>query len=69
VLNGRFRGGYITRHYGDPAYGVHALQLELAQRIYMDETPPYRFLESRADELRPLLRNLLNALLDWRPHR
>lgn len=69
VLNGRFRGGYITRHYGDPAYGVHALQLEVAQRTYMDETPPYRFLESRADELRPQLRNLLNALLDWRPHR
>jgi len=37
VLDGRFRGGYITRHYGDPRRGIHALQLELAQRTYMDE--------------------------------
>lgn len=37
VLDGRFRGGHITRHYGRPASGVHALQLEIAQRAYMDE--------------------------------
>ncbi|HMM57799.1 MAG TPA: N-formylglutamate deformylase [Rudaea sp.] len=37
VVNGRFKGGYITRHYGDPAAGVDAVQLELAQRNYMDE--------------------------------
>lgn len=35
VLNGRFRGGFITRHYGDPEQGVHAIQLELSQRCYM----------------------------------
>ena len=38
VLNGRFQGGFITRHYGDPGKHVHAVQLELAQRVYMDES-------------------------------
>ena len=38
VLNGRFQGGFITRHYGDPGRHVHAVQLELAQRVYMDES-------------------------------
>lgn len=37
VRNGRFKGGYITRHYGDPAAGINAVQLEVAQRAYMDE--------------------------------
>ncbi|WP_297494317.1 N-formylglutamate deformylase [Acidocella sp.] len=37
VLNGRFKGGWITRHYGQPAQGVHAIQMELACRGYMDE--------------------------------
>src|SRR6185295_2029969 len=37
VLNGRFKGGYITRHYGRPTEGVHAVQLELTQCSYMDE--------------------------------
>ena len=41
VVNGRFKGGYVTRHYGAPARGVHALQLETAQACYMDEAPPY----------------------------
>ena len=42
IVNGRFKGGYVTRHYGRPAEGVHALQLEIAQACYMDEAPPYR---------------------------
>jgi len=37
VANGRFKGGYITRRYGDPANGIDAVQLELAQLNYMDE--------------------------------
>ncbi|MCC7248751.1 MAG: N-formylglutamate amidohydrolase, partial [Lysobacter sp.] len=37
VVNGRFKGGYITRHYGAPDRGIDAVQLEIAQRIYMDE--------------------------------
>lgn len=60
VLNGRFKGGYITRHYGDPATGVQAVQLELAQRAYMDEAT-LEFDDALADRLRHTLRALLTA--------
>ncbi len=66
VLDGRFRGGYITRHYGQPNRGVHALQLEIAQRAYMQESPPL----AGQDPMRTmhgLLSALLRALADWRP--
>ena len=59
VLNGRFKGGYITRHYGDPANNVHAVQLELSETNYMDEKAPYRFVESKARQLRSQLRTML----------
>src|SRR5262249_32333919 len=59
VLNGRFKGGYITRTYGDPANGVHAVQLELSEAIYMEEFPPFLFNESLAKNLRLRLRALL----------
>jgi len=59
VLNGRFKGGYITRRYGDPANGVHALQLELAEATYMSESPPYRLRKELAARLRPQLRLLI----------
>lgn len=64
VLNGRFRGGYITRHYGDPVNDVHAVQLEIAQRVYMDETTTV-FDRTKADMLRATLRSMLVTLLDW----
>jgi N-formylglutamate deformylase len=67
VLDGRFKGGYITRHYGRPADGVHALQLELSQITYMDEDPPFAFREDLAAGIRPVLRGVIEALLDWRP--
>ena len=56
VLNGRFKGGYITRTYGEPANSVHAVQLELSEATYMDEAPPYALDEARARRLRPQLR-------------
>jgi N-formylglutamate deformylase len=65
VLNGRFKGGYITRHYGDPANGVHAVQLEMAEAIYMDEVPPFTFRAERAGRVRAILREQLEAALDW----
>ena len=65
VLNGRFKGGHITRAYGNPARGVHAIQLEMAESLYMDETSPYTFREARAGEIRPILRGLLETASRW----
>ncbi len=65
VLNGRFTGGHITRSFGEPAAGVHAVQLEMSTLIYMDERPPYELDERRARSLRPLLRAFLERMLDW----
>jgi N-formylglutamate deformylase len=63
VLNGRFTGGWTTRHYGRPTEGVHALQMEIAQRTHLlTETPPYVYDAARAAPLRTLLRGLLAAL-------
>lgn len=62
VVNGRFKGGYITRHYGDPANGVDAVQLEISQRIYMDEDS-FAWDESRATQAQAALRALLEAVL------
>jgi N-formylglutamate amidohydrolase len=63
VLDGRFKGGYITRQYGDPAAGVHAVQLEIAQRSYMDEASgEYR--AEAADNLGKVIRNMLIAAID-----
>lgn len=64
VVNGRFKGGYITRHHGDPANGVHAVQLELAQHNYMDETPPYTYRPERAASLQAFLRRFVDTLLE-----
>jgi N-formylglutamate deformylase len=65
VTNGRFKGGYITRTYGDPANKVHAVQLELSEAIYMDEKPPYAFREDMARKVRPSLRALLDEMLRY----
>ncbi len=62
VVNGRFKGGYITRHYGDPEIGVDAVQLELAQRTYMDEDS-FEYLPEKAAKLQGVVRRLLEAAL------
>jgi N-formylglutamate deformylase len=62
VVNGRFKGGYITRHYGDPAAGVDAVQLELAQCNYMDEET-FAYDDMRAASLQKVIRALLEAYL------
>lgn len=66
VLDGRFKGGYITRHYGRPATGVHALQIELAQAAYMDEAGT-GYEPQRAAPLVTLLGAIVAALLEFRP--
>lgn len=60
IVNGRFQGGYITRHYGDPAAGIEAVQLEISQRIYMDEET-FAFDEGRAVAARRVIGALLEA--------
>jgi N-formylglutamate amidohydrolase len=66
VVDGRFKGGYITRQYGRPADGVHALQLEMAQSVYMQEDPPARDpLRMAAAQTRATA--FMEALLGWRP--
>jgi N-formylglutamate deformylase len=66
VVNGRFKGGHITRHFGSPADGVHALQIELAQACYMDEDRA-SYDEARAAPLRELLQRLVAAMLRFSP--
>ena len=66
VSNGRFKGGHITHFYGDPARGVHALQLEMCQCTYMDETAPFAYRPDLAARVQPLLERMLNAVLEAR---
>jgi len=62
VLDGRFTGGYITRHYGNPAQNIHAAQLELSQSTYMAGS---HFSRDRANRLRPVLRDMLDCLAGY----
>ncbi len=61
VVNGRFKGGYITRHYGDPGNGIDAVQLEISQHVYMDEAT-FAFDEFKAMQAQAGIRYLLEAL-------
>ena len=65
VLNGRFKGGHITRHYGQPGLGVHAVQLEMTQCSYMQECLPFDYLPERAAQVQPHLQRMLAAALDF----
>ena len=68
VLNGRFRGGWTTRHYGQPEDGIHAIQMELAQSTYLSqEAAPWALDAEKARLLRPHLTELLNTLAKLAP--
>ena len=67
VRNGRFKGGYITRHYGAPAQGVHALQIEIAQDCYMLERSPWTYLPEKAERLKEALAALVDAMVAFQP--
>ncbi|HEY4547174.1 MAG TPA: N-formylglutamate deformylase [Pedomonas sp.] len=63
VLNGRFKGGYITRHYGRPEENILAVQLELTQSAYMEESDPRTWNANRAEAAQRVIEDLLNTLL------
>lgn len=63
ILDGRFKGGWTTRHYGRPAGGVHAIQMEIAQSAYLaDEHPPFAYDSGKAERLRAFLAPILAGL-------
>jgi N-formylglutamate deformylase len=66
VLNGRFKGGYITDHYGKPAQGVYAVQLELARRAYMNEDLEQVWEAQRAQRAQALIEQLLRNYLTYK---
>ena len=63
VVNGRFKGGYITRQYGRPAEHVHAVQLEKCQSLYMQEEAPFAYDEKKARSIQPVLQTMVLAAL------
>jgi len=62
ALNGRFKGGWTTRHYGRPEEKIHAIQMEIAQCNYMLEQAPWDYADDRAEALRVILRRILDSL-------
>lgn len=68
VVNGRFKGGWTTRHYGHPGKGVHAIQMELAQSTHLDDADQvFDYAAGKAATLRPVLGAILKALHDLAP--
>ena len=63
VTNGRFKGGYITRHHGAPGENVHALQMEMCHSTYMDEPAPFAYRPDLAARVQPVLRRMLDAVV------
>lgn len=69
VLNGRFKGGFITRHYGRPEQQIDAVQLELTQKLYMDERAPFELHAKDAEQLSITLKKLIETALTFRSSR
>lgn len=67
VVDGRFKGGYITRHYGRPQHGVHAVQMEMTWPCYLAEAMPPVWDTARAADARAVLHTLAETMLAWRP--
>ena len=64
AVNGRFKGGYITRHYGQPDQHIHAIQLEMCQSLYMQEVAPFAFDGARAALVQPLMKKMVASPLE-----
>ena len=68
VTNGRFKGGWTTRHYGRPQHGFHAIQMELAQSTYLSsEAAPWAFDPEKSATLRIHLKSILTKLAELAP--
>ena len=67
ITDGRFKGGYITRHYGRPVQGWHAIQMEMTWSSYLDELRPQQWDPVRADAARRVLKDLFESIAQWRP--
>jgi N-formylglutamate deformylase len=67
AVDGRFKGGYTTRHYGEPEHHVHVAQMEMAQALYMQEHLPFDYLPDTASQVQVVLRDLLATMLQWTP--
>ncbi len=67
VVDGRFKGGFITRSIGQPHAGKHAVQLEMCWSTYMTEHAPYVVDPQRAHVLAPVLQALVQTMITWRP--
>lgn len=64
VYNDRFKGGYITRAYGDPINNIHAIQLELSQHTYMNE-PSNNYNDKKAEQVKKQLKSFVECLVDF----
>jgi N-formylglutamate deformylase len=67
VVDGRFKGGYITRQYGRPGGHIHAVQLEMCWRCYMKEAAPFIYEPALAKNIQPLLHTIIQTMIDWKP--
>ena len=68
AVDGRFKGGHITRGFGRPDNGRHAVQLEMCWSTYMPEVPPYGIDTARIEQLTPVLKALVQTMLSYKPH-
>jgi len=66
IFNGRFKGGYITRHYGKPEQSIHAIQLEISQATYLNESNR-QWHSDKASALQAYLKQLCHTLIHWKP--
>jgi len=64
VVNGRFKGGFITRRYGHPSTGVNALQLEMCQSLYMEESAPFAWRPDLAARVGPAVRRCVEGAME-----
>jgi len=64
VCNGRFKGGYLTRHFGQPSQNLHAIQLELSQASYLKTNhTSYQLDQDKLARLQPVLKQLIASLI------